>query len=313
MTVLILNYLLKKHSYFKMKNTIFLFLNFICISAFAQRMGVVQGGVKDKATQELLLGVSIVVEGTNPLVGATSDIDGNFQLKVPVGSYNVKASYVGYKAETKFNIVVTAGNANIINIELSEETKTINEVVVSANRSIKVATVESPNSIQRLSTEEIKSSPGGNFDIFKVVQTLPGIGNPPTIGNRNDIIVRGGSPGENVYFLDGIEIPVINHFATQGASGGSNGILNVSFVEELTLSSSAFDAKYDNALSSVFQFKQRDGNRERLQGNFRLSGSESALTLEGPLGPKTTFSIGAPFLFAIFIGWFRFADSSRLL
>ena len=293
MTVLILNYLLKKHSYFKMKNTIFLLLNFICISAFAQRMGVVQGGVKDKATQELLLGVSIVVEGTNPLVGATSDIDGNFQLKVPVGSYNVKASYVGYKAETKFNIVVTAGNANIINIELSEETKTINEVVVSANRSIKVATVESPNSIQRLSTEEIKSSPGGNFDIFKVVQTLPGIGNPPTIGNRNDIIVRGGSPGENVYFLDGIEIPVINHFATQGASGGSNGILNVSFVEELTLSSSAFDAKYDNALSSVFQFKQRDGNRERLQGNFRLSGSESALTLEGPLGPKTTFLASA--------------------
>ncbi len=276
-----------------MKQIFFLVCNLLVINTFAQRIGTVQGTVKDKATQEMLIGVSLSVEGTNPLIGATSDENGNFQLKVPVGSYNIKATYIGYKAETKFNVVVTSGNAYIINYELGEEASSLGEVVVKENRSIKVTTVESPNSIQRLSTEEIKSSPGGNFDIFKVVQTLPGIGNPPTIGNRNDIIVRGGSPGENAYYLDGIEIPVINHFATQGASGGSNGILNVSFIEELTLSSSAFDAKYDNALSSVFQFKQRDGNSERFQGNFRLSGTEAAATLEGPLSKKTTFLASA--------------------
>jgi hypothetical protein len=276
-----------------MKKFLFLAFNLLVINAFAQRTGTVQGTVKDKATQEMLIGVSLSVEGTNPLIGATSDENGNFQLKVPVGSYNIKATYIGYKSETKFNVVVTSGNAYIINYELGEESSSLGEVVIKENRSIKVTTVESPNSIQRLSTEEIKSSPGGNFDIFKVVQTLPGIGNPPTIGNRNDIIVRGGSPGENAYYLDGIEIPVINHFATQGASGGSNGILNVSFIEELTLSSSAFDARYDNALSSVFQFKQRDGNAERFQGNLRVSGSEAAATLEGPLGKKTTFLASA--------------------
>jgi hypothetical protein len=276
-----------------MKKIILLTFHLLSFSLFAQKMGFIQGTVRDRATQELLIGVSLSVEGTNPLIGATSDENGNFQLKVPVGSYNVKATYIGYKPETKFNIAVTTGNAQIYNFELSEETAQLNEVVIKENRSIKVTSVESPNSIQRLTTEEIKTSPGGNFDIFKVVQTLPGVGNPPTIGNRNDIIVRGGSPGENVYFLDGIEIPVINHFATQGASGGSNGILNVSFIEELTLSSSAFDARYDNALSSVFQFKQRDGNPQRFQGNVRISGSEAALTAEGPLGKNTTFLASA--------------------
>jgi TonB dependent receptor/CarboxypepD_reg-like domain/TonB-dependent Receptor Plug Domain len=262
-------------------------------AAFAQRTGVVQGVITDKGTQETLIGVSVIVEGSNPVVSTTTDADGKYQLKIPVGSSNIKASYLGYKTMTKFNVVVTSGNANIINYEMDVEAAAIGEVLVKENRSIKVTTVESPNSIQRLSAEEIKTSPGGNFDIFKVVQTLPGIGNPPTIGNRNDIIVRGGSPGENAYYLDGIEIPVINHFATQGASGGSNGILNVSFIEDLTLSSSAFDAKYDNALSSVFQFKQRDGNSERFQGNFRVSGSEAAATLEGPLGKNTTFLASA--------------------
>ncbi len=276
---------------FTMKKVFLLFsgIIFLINLSFAQRTGTIQGAIIDKATQETLIGVSVSVEGVTPAIGASTDIDGKFQLKVPVGSYNIKATYLGYKTITKFNVVATTGNANIINYEMEIEASAIGELVVKENRSIKVTTVESPNSIQRLSAEEIKSNPGGNFDIFKVVQTLPGVGNPPTIGNRNDIIVRGGSPGENAYYLDGIEIPVINHFATQGASGGSNGILNVSFIEDLTLSSSAFDAKYDNALSSVFQFKQRDGNAERFQGNFRLSGTEAAATLEGPLGKNTTF------------------------
>lgn len=275
------------------KLLLFLFFGLSLNLLQAQRVGVIQGNIKDKASQEALIGVTLVAEGTNPLIGTTTDVDGNFQLKIPVGSYNVKVSYVGYKDLTKFNVVVTSGNANIINYELETDASSLTEVTISENRSIKVTTVESPNSIQRLSAEEIKTSPGGNFDIFKVVQTLPGVGNPATIGNRNDIIVRGGAPGENVYYLDGVEIPVINHFATQGASGGSNGILNVSFVEELTLNSSAFDARYDNALSSVFQFKQREGNNQRVQGNVRLSGSEAAATLEGPLGKNTTFLASA--------------------
>ena len=273
--------------------TLLMFILACTSTLIAQRTGVIQGTIKDKATQEPLIGVSITAEGTNPLIGASSDIDGNFILTVPVGSYNIKASYVGYKSFTKFNISATTGNASIINFELDADIASLGEVVVTENKSIRVATVESPNSIQRLGMEEIKTTPGGNFDIFKVVQTLPGIGSTPNGFNRNDIIVRGGAPGENVYYLDGVEIPVINHFATQGSGGGSNGILNVSFIEELTLSSSSFDARYDNALASVFQFKQRDGNPNRFQGNMRLSSSELAVTAEGPLSKNTTYLASA--------------------
>src|SRR5690606_11545399 len=112
-------------------------------------------------------------------------------------------------------------------------------------------------------------------------------------GYRNDIVIRGGAPNENVFYLDGIEVPVINHFQTQGSSGGPQGLLNVSFIEDVRLSTSAFDARYDNALSSVFQFRQKTGNPNKLQGNVRLSGTELALTGEGPLGKKTTFLASA--------------------
>ncbi len=145
--------------------------------------------------------------------------------------------------------------------------------------------------MQKLTTEEIKNNPGGNFDISRVIQVLPGVGGTAgSVGGfRNDLIIRGGGPNENVYYLDGIEIPVINHFATQGSSGGPTGILNVSFIEDATLNSSSFNARYDNALSSVLQFKQRTGNPDRFQGNVRVSSTEVAGTVEGPISKKTTY------------------------
>lgn len=268
----------------------------ISLSLFAQNTGEVQGKVIDRKTQEALIGVTISVEGTQK--GTQTDIDGKFSITgIPTGSYNVKATYVGYEPFTKFNVVVTSGNANIITFEMSDATTELAGVEVVVNRSISVASTETPNSIQKLSVEEIKNNPGGNFDISRVISVLPGVGGTAgSVGGfRNDLIIRGGGPNENVFYLDGIEIPVINHFTTQGASGGPTGILNVSFIEDATLSTSSFNARYDNALSSVLQFKQRDGNSERVQGNVRLSGTEVAGTLEGPLSKsgKTTFLASA--------------------
>jgi hypothetical protein len=204
---------------------------------------------------------------------------------------------VGYKPQTLFNIVLNAGNENNYTIEMEPAAVTEAVVTVRANkRTARAATLETPLSVQRLTTEEIKSNPGGNFDISKVIQTLPGVGGGQSGGGfRNDIIIRGGAPNENVFYLDGIEIPVINHFQTQGSAGGPQGILNVSFIEDVKLSSSAFDARYDNAMSSVFQFRQKNGNPNKLQGNFRLSATEVAATLDGPLSKnkKTTFLASA--------------------
>jgi len=163
-------------------------------------------------------------------------------------------------------------------------------VVKGRRNKVRAASIESPLSVQKLTTEEIKRNPGGNFDISKVVQSLPGVGGGVGGGGfRNDIIIRGGAPSENVFYLDGIEIPVLNHFGTQGSGGGPQGILNANFIEEVKVSSSAFDARYDNALSSVLQFRQKTGNTNRTQGNFLLSATELALTLDGPLSNKTTY------------------------
>ena len=274
--------------------TLLLFL-LLTVSARAQNPGTVAGTVRDRATQEALPGVSVTLDGTS--FGTATDAEGRYRLTgVPAGAYNLRAAFVGYDPLLRADIAVSSGNVNTINLEVNRGAQALGEVTVTANRAIRVATAETPLSVQRLTTEEIKSNPGGNFDISRVVQSLPGVGgggSGGTAGFRNDIIIRGGAPNENVYYLDGIEVPVINHFATQGSAGGPAGILNVSFIEDVTLSSSAFQARYDNALSSVLQFRQRDGNAERIQGNLRTSGTEVAATLEGPLTQNTTFLASA--------------------
>ncbi|NVK83372.1 MAG: TonB-dependent receptor, partial [Cytophagia bacterium] len=229
--------------------------------------------------------------------GAITDAQGFYTLEeLPTETFSIQASFVGYETQTKFNVVIRSGGNPDLNFELREQISELGEVVVVANPFEKIE--ETPLSIQKLSREEIATYPGGNNDIAKVVQSLPGVSG--SIGGfRNDIIIRGGAPNENVYYLDGIEIPNINHFATQGSAGGPVGLLNVSFFEGVTLSTSAFGAQYDNALSGVLQFDQRNGNNRDFRTNFRLSSSESALTFEGPLfkgdkeSSKTSFIASA--------------------
>jgi CarboxypepD_reg-like domain/TonB-dependent Receptor Plug Domain len=255
------------------------------------QVGRVAGRVVDRSTQKPLANVSVTITGVK---GTQTDTLGFFRLvDLPTRSYNIDFSLIGFKTQTLNNVVVNTGNENNFTIELEPASATLQEVVVKANRrTATAATIETPFSVQRLTTEEIKSNPGGNFDISKVIQSLPGVGGGQGGGGfRNDIIIRGGAPNENVFYLDGVEIPVINHFQTQGSSGGPQGILNVSFIDEVKLSSSAFEARYDNVLSSVLQFRQKNGNRDRVQGNVRLSASELAATFDGPLSKSknTTF------------------------
>lgn len=268
---------------------------FTYLTADAQNKGVIQGVARDKNTQELLFDGIVRVIGTD--LAVKTDENGSYQLEIPTGTYNLTFSLATYETITKYNIVVTSGNAQIVNFETSETETEIGEVVVTNSNATKADATDmvTPLSVQRLTTEEIKSNPGGNYDVSKVVQSLPGVGGSTGGAGRNDIIIRGGAPNENVYYLDGIEIPVLNHFQTQGSSGGAQGIINVSFIEELKLSSSAFDARYDNALASTFVIKQRQGNNQKFSGNIRASLTESAITLEGPLGKRTDFLVAGRF------------------
>lgn len=255
---------------------------------YAQASGVITGTIKDKKTQEPIPSVTVTLEGTT--TGAASDFEGNFRIdNIPPKTYNLKIQAVDYKPQVIYNVVVTSGNAQTLTIEMEANNISLNEVVVKANPFQKNA--ETPLSIQSLSAQEIKSNPGGNFDISRVIQAFPGVGGTSGSvgGYRNDLIIRGGAPNENVYYLDGIEVPVINHFATQGSAGGPTGIVNISFIEDVSLYTSAFPSKFDNPLSGVLQMKQRRANPDKVQGNVRLSATELAVTADGPINKKLTF------------------------
>src|SRR6056300_853091 len=267
------------------RHLIALFLIFTCLNLFSQNQGIISGKVIDNETGFGLEGATIKVENLD--FYATTNSDGYFEIKeIPASSYNVTASFIGFKSLTIFNVIVkSAGNQSLQYI-LNPSSEILDEVIVL--ESPFKTSFETPLSTQTFSAVEIETYPGGNNDITKVVQSMPGIS--PSIGGfRNDIIIRGGAPNESVYYLDGIEIPNINHFSTQGSAGGPVGMINVSFIENVTLSASSFDARYDNALSGVLQFEQRKGSSEGWNRNIRVSASETALTFDGPISKKTTF------------------------
>jgi len=258
--------------------------------------------VIDGQTAEPLIGVTVQIgRGAS---GTVTDLDGNYELTgITPGSYNISASYLGYETSTRSNVIVQSKGNDAINFELRETQTDLETVVVTANPFQTSRTT--PLSLQRLSPDEIKTYPGGNNDIAKVVQSLPGI-QGSVAGFRNDVIIRGGAPNENVYYLDGIEIPNINHFSTQGSAGGPVGLLNVDFIEGVELASSAFDARYDNPLSGVLQFDQRVGNRRERQTNLRISASEAALTTEGPLLKKDKTESNTSYLLSVRRSYLQF-------
>lgn len=281
---------------------VFLLSLFFSMSSYAQDTGELTGYVYDFLTGEPILGATVQVVDTQ--LGAVTDKNGYYVIEnVPTKPVTLKTSYVGYESELRYNVIVkSVGNVEET-FELIESTTQLDEVTITPNPFRKKE--ETPLSIQSLSAVEIATYPGGNNDIAKVVQSLPGVAS--SIGGfRNDVIIRGGAPNENVYYLDGVEIPNINHFATQGSAGGPVGLLNVSFFNNVSLSTSAFGAEYDNALSGVLQFDQRNGNNRDFRTNIRLSSSETALTFEGPLFKGNNESSDTSFIVSVRRSYLQF-------
>ena len=262
-----------------MQNHLLLILLTVSTYVLAQNTGTFSGQIIDEKTQYPLEGSSVILEGTN--IGVITDANGYFTFEnVPAKSYNIQATYLGYESQTLYNVIVKSVGTPSLLFKLNEASEALDEIILS--KSSFRTSKETPLSTQSFSAVEIETYPGGNNDIAKVAQSLPGIS--PSIGGfRNDFIIRGGAPNESVYYLDGVEIPNINHFSTQGSAGGPVGMLNVAFIREVTLSSSAFGAEYDNPLSGVLAFEQREGNDQKYSGNVRIGASEAGATFNGPL------------------------------
>lgn len=251
--------------------------------SFAQT-GVIKGTIKNQINNEALPSVTVIIQGTS--IGTLSDFNGNYVIdKLKPGFYNVEFKYIGYKSKVLYEVQVSNSKPSVFDVELEEESKNIAEVVVKGATFYKPQ--ESPVSLRTIGVSEIKRNPGGNRDISKVIQSLPGVAS--TVSFRNDIIIRGGAPNENKFYLDGIEIPNINHFATQGSTGGPVGLINVDFVREVDFYSGAFPSNRGNALSSVFDFKFKDGRTDRTGASLTLGSSDLATVVEGPIGKNTTF------------------------
>ena len=262
-------------------------LVFSQLALFAQQ-AILKGKVIDALSNEALPFVSVVIAGTTN--GTATDENGNFQFKnLMPGFVRIQTSSICYHLVLSAQIEVNNAKASYLEIKMEKQDSKIEEIQVSASPFRK--TEESPVSLKTIGIAEIEKSPGANRDISKVIQSFAGVLSSPSF--RNDIIIRGGGPSESRFYLDGVEVPNINHFATQGASGGAVGILNADLIREVNYYSGAFPANRGNALSGVFEFGQVDVNADRLKFKGSLGASEVSATIDGPLSDKTTFIVSA--------------------
>ena len=269
------------------KYHLLLIIIFSSLINFSQS-GIIKGRIYDEINNKPIPFANIYIEELQ--IGTSTDLDGNYEIKeIKPGLYNILFSFIGYESIRKAEVSVSSTKPTILNIGLIEMSTNLDEVEIKASPFEK--SEESPVSKRNISATEIYRNPGGNRDISKVIQSLPGVAS--TVAFRNDIIIRGGAPNENRFYLDGIEVPNINHFATQGSSGGPVGMINVNFIREVDLYSGAFPANRGNSLSSIMEFKQIDGNTDRIASTFTIGSSDIGMTIDGPMGKKSTFVFSA--------------------
>jgi len=263
--------------------TVFLFCLLLPIGASAQEVkyGSIQGQVLDLETKSPLLGANILIDGTK--LGATLDLDGKYTIKnVPVGNYTVRINLIGYEPLVKTDVIVRSKRITYVNAELRISAVKISDVTVTAGYFSKVE--DQPTSAVNYSGEEIRRAPGSAGDVSRILSALPSIAK--INDQSNSLVVRGGSPVENAFFVDNIEIPNINHYPTQGSSGGPIGLLNVDFIEDANFSSGGFSAAYGDRLSSVMDLTFREGNREEFDAQLEMTFAGFGVVGEGPLMNK---------------------------
>ena len=266
--------------------TLLLFSNLLLSLLQAQPVHRIRGTVIEKNSRQPLEFINVMVLGLNK--GGVTNAEGHFTIEqVPPGIYRLQATAIGYKSVTTPEYILSTKDLNI-SIEMEENLTELAGITVTASPFRR--DLESPVSLRIIGLQEIEKSPGANRDISRIVQSYPGVAFSP-IGYRNDLIVRGGSPSENRFYLDGVEIPNINHFSTQGASGGPVGILNADLIREVNFYTGAFPTDRGNALSSVLDFKLRDGDMEHNSVKATLGASEVSLASNGHIGKKTSYLV----------------------
>lgn len=261
------------------------------ISIYPQEIltGTLMGKVIDAENKLPLPGVNVYLKDQNR--GAVTDLNGNYNISnLPVNSYSIVYSYIGYKSFTASDIIIRSNRITYQDVELFASGVVVDSVVVTGGYFSNIE--NKPVSTIEFSAEEIRRAPGSVGDVSRILFGLPSVAK--TNDGKNSLMVRGGSPVENSFYVDNIEINNINHFATQGSSDGLFGIINIDFVKDVTFNAGGFSPLYGDKLSSVMEISLREGNRNTYDAQANLNFGGIGAQFEGPFaGEKGTFLISA--------------------
>ncbi len=276
------------------------YLNTIVFVGLAQNSQVVKGTINDSQARYPLIGATIYLVGSDPVIGATTDVQGNFRIEnVPIGRQNFAVQYIGYKSITVPNVLVTAGKEVVLNIDLEESVEKLQEVVVTADAEKDLPINELAKvSARTFSLEEVTRFSGGRNDVARLATTFAGVSAPND--SRNDIVVRGNSPNGLLWRINGIPIATTNHFATLGTTGGPVNALNTNLLRTSDFLTGAFPAEYGNANSAVFDVQFRNGNADKFEFTGQMSAySGMEFMAEGPISKKNGSSFLASYRYGI--------------
>ncbi len=268
-------------------------LFFICFAkaSFGQETGgKILGQVVENGNRSPIAAANVLVAGTTR--GCASDLDGNFELDgLEPGIYTLRVSVMGYETRSVSEIHVHPGRSTTVEVFLTPTMLEGEEVTVTAGY-FRGSVTELPTSSRTLRYEEVRRAPGAVEDVQRMIQALPGVAGEND--QNNEIVVRGGSPYENLIVMDGIEIDNINHYGYQGGTGGPISLVNPEFLQEITFASGGFSARYGDRLSSVLAIDLREGDREYYQGMLEFSMAGAGGNFEGPIdGGRGSFLVSA--------------------
>jgi hypothetical protein len=252
------------------------------------RTGTIQGRVFDRETKQPVAEAQLQLVGST--LGTLSDSEGRFTLTgAPVGTQAIRVLRIGYRPTTVSDLLINPGRPTQVEVLLESSAATLAATRVVAGNASFVAPRNTPVSRITMSYEEIRRAPGAIGDVSRLVQSLPGV----LTGNdtRNDIISRGGSPMENLFLVDGIEVPNINHFAGQGATGGPIGMINNELVRDVAFYAGAFAPRFGNRLSSVLDISLREGTSDGRRTEFDMSNAGAGIVTEGSLGSRANYIV----------------------
>lgn len=260
-------------------------------AARAEATGLIAGRVITSGTGAAIVSGAVTVVGAPGAtrLGAPIGPDGRFAIRdVPVGIVRLQARAIGYADRIIPDVVVSAGKPAELVIELTPSVTSLQSIVVRPSYFPTLPPASRAVSTQTLSAEEIRRTPGAQEDVINVLSALPGV-NGSTGPGRNDIVVRGGAAFENLFVIDNIELPNINHFAVQGSSAGAVALVGVSLVRDVSVSAGGFGVRDGDKVSSVTRLELREGNRDQRSTELNISATGASVISEGPLTGRGTY------------------------